>query len=192
MENLNVFVDKKEINELYNKEKYKNCMDKKYFEYIVSNGKIDYIDKYLGNSKNKNIVESLLLKNNTAMVIDKLSVTVEGKRYIGELENLEIDDIEVSEKIVEVYHDQILTKGIFALIKLEENIDNKYPYYIEEIEILEDTDIKLEDYKEYFLEKVKNNKDKWLEEAKLYNFNDQIDFSKTLEEINELSSRILK
>ena len=26
--------------------------------------------------------------------------------------------------------------------------------YIEEIEILEDTDIKLEDYKEYFLEKV--------------------------------------
>ncbi|MBP6282231.1 MAG: hypothetical protein KA384_09310 [Leptotrichiaceae bacterium] len=161
MENLNVFVDKKEINELYNKEKYKNCMDKKYFEYIVSNGKIDYIDKYLGNSKNKNIVESLLLKNNTAMVIDKLSVTVEGKRYIGELENLEIDDIEVSEKIVEVYHDQILTKGIFALIKLEENIDNKYPYYIEEIEILEDTDIKLEDYKEYFLEKVKNNKDKF-------------------------------
>lgn len=72
MENLNVFVDKKEINELYNKEKYKNCMDKKYFEYIVSNGKIDYIDKYLGNSKNKNIVESLLLKNNTRceLVID--------------------------------------------------------------------------------------------------------------------------
>ncbi len=170
MEKVNMFVDKKRINELYNKEKYKNCMDKKYFEYIVSNGKIDYIDEYLKNSKNKNIVESLLMENNTAIVIDKLLVTVKDKKYIGELESLEIYDIEVSKEVVKEYNDQILTKGIFALIKLEENIDNKYPYYIEKVEILEDTNIKLDDYKGYFSEKVKKYREKFEEGVKQKKF----------------------
>ena len=47
MEEFNVFIDKAEIDKLFEEEKYKNCMDKKYFEYVVSNGKIEYIDKYL-------------------------------------------------------------------------------------------------------------------------------------------------
>lgn len=154
MEKPNVFINKREIDDLFNQEKYKNCMDKKYFEYIVSSGKIDYIDKYLKSSKNKQIVESLVLKNKVVKVIDKLSVKVENGRYIGELENLEIDNIEVSEEIVNEHHNQILTKGIFALITLEENIDKKYKYYIEEIEVLEDTNVNLDDYKDYFSERV--------------------------------------
>ena len=32
MEKINVFIDKEEINRLYDEEKYRNCMDKKYFE----------------------------------------------------------------------------------------------------------------------------------------------------------------
>ncbi|MBP9630563.1 MAG: hypothetical protein KBE03_08845 [Leptotrichiaceae bacterium] len=155
MKNLNVFIDKEEINRLFNEEKYKNCMDKKYFEYIVSNGKIKYIDKYLKNSKNKEIVESLVLKNKVIKVIDRLSVKVENKRYIGVLENLDIYDIEVSKEIVEKYHDQILTDGVFALITLEENTDKKYKYYIEQIEVLEDMDVNLEDYRSCFSERVK-------------------------------------
>ena len=155
MEDLNVFIDKEEINKLFNEEKYKNCMDKKYFEYIVSNGKIEYIDKYLKNSKNKEIVESLVLKNKVVKVIDRLSVKVENKRYIGVLENLDIYDIEVSKEIVEKYHNQILTDGVFALITLEENTDKKYKYYIEQIEVLEDMDVNLEDYRSCFSERVK-------------------------------------
>ena len=63
MERLNVFIDKEKIDKLFNEEKYKNCMEKKYFEYVVSNGKIDYIDKYLKDSKNRKIIESLVFKN---------------------------------------------------------------------------------------------------------------------------------
>ncbi len=155
MEDLNVFIDKEEINKLFNEEKYKNCMDKKYFEYIVSNGKIEYIDKYLKNSKNKEIVESLVLKNKVVKVIDRLSVKVENKRYIGVLENLDIYDIEVSKEIVEKYHNQILTDGVFALITLEENIDKKYHYYIEELEVLEDVNVNLDEYRKYFSKRVK-------------------------------------
>lgn len=155
MEDLNVFIDKEEINKLFNEEKYKNCMDKKYFEYIVSNGKIEYIDKYLKNSKNKQIVESLVLKNKVVKVIDRLSVRVENKRYIGELENLEIYDIEVSKEIVDKYHNQILADGVFSLITLEENIDKKYHYYIEEIEVLEDINVNLDEYRGNFSKRVK-------------------------------------
>ncbi len=159
MEDVNIFIDKEEINKLFEEEKYKNCMDKKYFEYIVSNGKIDYIDEYLKNSKNKGVIKSLVSKNKVVTVMDKLSVSSENKRYIGELESLEIYDIEVSEEIVEKYHDQILTTGIYARIKLEENIDKKYPYYIEEIEVLEDTSINLDEYIDYFSKRVKKHMD---------------------------------
>ena len=106
MEKINVFINKREIYDLLNQEKYKNCMDKKYFEYIVSSGKIDYIDKYLKGSKNKQIVKSLVHQNKVVRVIDKLSVKVENGRYIGELENLEIDNIEVSEEIENKHTDQ--------------------------------------------------------------------------------------
>jgi hypothetical protein len=63
MERLNVFIDKEKIDKLFNEEKYKNCMEKKYFEYVVSNGKIDYIDKYLKDSKNRKIIERECKKN---------------------------------------------------------------------------------------------------------------------------------
>ena len=84
MERLNVFIDKEKIDKLFNEEKYKNCMEKKYFEYVVSNGKIDYIDKYLKDSKNRKIIESLVFKNKVVTIIDRLSVRLEDKRYIGE------------------------------------------------------------------------------------------------------------
>jgi predicted ATP-dependent Lon-type protease len=125
MERLNVFIDKEKIDKLFNEEKYKNCMEKKYFEYVVSNGKIDYIDKYLKDSKNRKIIESLVFKNKVVTIIDRLSVRLEDKRYIGELENSGIDDIEISKELIDNYHNQILTKGIFSLIKLvnyEKNI----------------------------------------------------------------------
>lgn len=156
MEESNVFIDKEEINKLFKEEKYKNCMDKKYFEYIVSNNKLEYIDKYLKNSKNKRIIESLVLKKKVIKVIDKLSVRVENKRYVGELENSKIYDIEVSKEIVDKYHDQILTNGVFSLIKLEENIDKKYPYYVEEIEVLEDVNVNLDEYKKHFSSRIRN------------------------------------
>lgn len=154
MERLNVFIDKEKIDKLFNEEKYKNCMEKKYFEYIVSNGKIDYIDKYLKYSNNRKIIESLVFKNKVVKVIDRLSVRLEDKRYIGELENSGIDDIEISKELVNNYHNQILTNGIFSLITLEENIDRKYQYYVKEIEILEDMNISLEEYKEFFSGKI--------------------------------------
>ncbi len=150
MEDLNVFVNKHEIDYLFEKEEYRNCMDKKYFEYIVSNGKIEYIDKYLKDSKNKTVVENLVFKNKAVKVIDKLLVKIENNRYVGMLENIGIDNIEVSKEIEAKYQNRILTKGVFALIKLEENIDKKYHYYIEEIEELEDININLDDYKKHF------------------------------------------
>ena len=155
MERLNVFIDKEKIDKLFNEEKYKNCMEKKYFEYVVSNGKIDYIDKYLKDSKNRKIIESLVFKNKVVTIIDRLSVRLEDKRYIGELENSGIDDIEISKELIDNYHNQILTKGIFSLIKLEENMDKKYQYYVKEIEVLEDMNISLEEYKEVFSEKIR-------------------------------------
>lgn len=74
----------------------------------------------------------------------------------------------------------------------EINYDKVKDYLL--IRILNDNFLSEYELKGTFFDKsfALNNKDKWLEEAKLYNFNDQIDFSKTLEEINELSSRILK
>ena len=134
--------------------KYRNCMDKKYFEYIVSNGKIGYIDKYLEYSKEKKLIEKLVFENKVIKVIDKLTVKVENKRYVGELENSAIDNIEVSSEIVEKYGDQLIKNGVFALITLEDNIDKSYPYYIEKIEELEDVDVNLDEYKKYFLERV--------------------------------------
>lgn len=157
MEKLNVFIDKSEVDKLFAEEKYKNCMDKKYFEYIESIGKREYIDKYLENSKNKGIVESLVSKNKAIKVIDRLSVKRENHRFVGELENLGIYNIEVSKKIEDKYQDQILTKGVFALITLEENIDKKYPYYIEEIEVLEDININLDDYRIHFSNYVREH-----------------------------------
>ncbi len=155
MEERNVFINKKEIDKLFEEEKYRNCMEKKYFEYIVSMGKIEYIDKYLKHSKNKKIIESMVFTNKVVKIIDKLSVKLENHKYVGELEGSGISNIEISQEIVKKCHDQILTKGIFCLINLEENIDDKYSYYIEEIEILEDIDVNLDEYKEYFGEQIK-------------------------------------
>ena len=154
MEKPNVFIDKEEIDKKFNNVKYRNCMDKKYFEYIVSNGKIDHIDKYLEHSREKKLIEKLIFEEKVIKVIDKLTVKVENKRYIGELENSTIDNIEVSSEIVEKYGNRLIKNGVFALITLEENIDKSYPYYIEKIEELEDVDVSLEDYKKYFLERV--------------------------------------
>ncbi len=155
MEGIEVFIDKEEINKLFEDEKYKNCMEKKYFEYIVSTGKIEYIDKYLKYSKNKNLIESMVFTNKVVKVIDKLSVKLEDQRYVGELENSGIYNIEVSEEIVKKYHDQILTNGVFCLITIEENIDKRYRYYIQDIEVLEDINVDLNEYKNYFSERVK-------------------------------------
>lgn len=155
MEEFNVFIDKAEINKLFEEEKYKNCMDKKYFEYIVSNGKIEYIDEYLGYSKKRKMVESLVFQNKVIMVMDKLSAKLENNRYIGELESSGIDNIEVAKEVISQYHDQIIEKGIFALITLEENIDEKYRYYIGKIEILEDINVNLDEYRKIFSKRVK-------------------------------------
>ncbi len=155
MEDLNIFIDKKKIDDLFNQEKYKNCMDKKYFEYIVSKGKLKYIDKYLKYSKNRQIIESLVFKNKVLNVIDKLSVRLENQRFIGELESSGIDNIEISKEIVNDYHNKILTNGIFALVTLEENTDKKYQYYIEKIEILEDVDVSLDEYIMNFSDRVR-------------------------------------
>jgi hypothetical protein len=62
--------------------------------------------------------------------------------------------------LYEKYGNEIIKKGIFALITLEENIDKRYPYYIEEIEELEDINVNLDDYKRDFLERVKAYRDK--------------------------------
>jgi predicted ATP-dependent Lon-type protease len=155
MEELKVFINKEEIEKLYNEEKYRNCMDKKYFEYIISTGKKDYIDKYLNDSKYKQLIERSVAENKVVKVMDKISVVQNKKRYIGELENSGICNIEVSDDLVKKYPKQLLLGGVFALITLEENMDEEYPYYIEEIEVLEDIDVNLEDYKKYFSEKVK-------------------------------------
>ena len=104
-------------------------MDKKYFEYIVSNNKIEYIDKYLKYSKDRRLIESLVFQNKVVLLIDKLTVRVENNGYTGELENSGIDNIRVSKEMVNKYHDKILTNGVFSLITLEENIDKKYKYY---------------------------------------------------------------
>ena len=159
MENINVFIDKEEINKLFDEEKYKNCMDKKYFEYIVSNNKIEYIDKYLKYSKDRRLIESLVFQNKVVLLIDKLTVRVENNGYTGELENSGIDNIRVSKEMVNKYHDKILTNGVFSLITLEENIDKKYKYYIEKIEVLEDINVNLEDYKKYFSKRVRKYRD---------------------------------
>ena len=154
MEELKVFINKEEIDKLYNEEKYRNCMDKKYFEYIISTGKKDYIDKYLNDSKYKQLIERSVYENKVVKVMDKISVIQNKKRYIGELENSGLCNIEVSDDLVKKYPKQLLLDGVFALITLEENMDEEYPYYIEEIEVLEDIDVNLEDYKKCFSEKV--------------------------------------
>ena len=86
MEKINVFIDKEEINRLYDEEKYRNCMDKKYFEYIVSTGKEDYIDQYLNISKHKKLIEKAVEDNKVVKVIDKLLIVEKEKnkkKYIG-------------------------------------------------------------------------------------------------------------
>lgn len=163
MEKINVFIDKEEINRLYDEEKYRNCMDKKYFEYIVSTGKEDYIDQYLNISKHKKLIEKAVEDNKVVKVIDKLLIVEKEKnkkRYIGELENSGICDIEVSEDVINKYSDKILLDGVFALITLEENMDFEYPYYVEEIEVLEDVNVNLKDYKEYFSYRVEEYREK--------------------------------
>ncbi len=107
MEERNVFINKKEIDKLFEEEKYRNCMEKKYFEYIVSMGKIEYIDKYLKHSKNKKIIESMVFTNKVVKIIDKLSVKLENHKYVGELEGSGISNIEISQEIVKKCHDQI-------------------------------------------------------------------------------------
>ncbi len=156
----NVFINKEDIDKKFNSVKYRNCMDKKYFEYIESNEKTEYIDKYLEHSKDKVLIEKLVFENKVIKVIDRLIVKVENKRYVGELENSLIDNIEISSEIISKYGNEIIKKGIFALITLEENIDKRYPYYIEEIEELEDINVNLDDYKRDFLERVKAYRDK--------------------------------
>ncbi len=156
----NVFINKEDIDKKFNSVKYRNCMDKKYFEYIESNKKTEYIDKYLEYSKDKVLIEKLVFENKVIKVIDRLIVKVENKRYVGELENSLIDNIEISSEIISKYGNEIIKKGIFALITLEENIDKRYPYYIEEIEELEDINVNLDDYKRDFLERVKAYRDK--------------------------------
>ena len=106
MEELKVFINKEEIDKLYNEEKYRNCMNKKYFEYIISTGKKDYIDKYLNDSKYKQLIERSVYENKVVKVMDKISVIQNKKRYIGELENSGLCNIEVS-----VY--TIICKSIF-------------------------------------------------------------------------------
>ena len=157
----NVFINKEDIDKKFNSVKYRNCMDKKYFEYIESNKKTEYIDKYLEHSKDKVLIEKLVFENKVIKVIDRLIVKVENKRYVGELENSLIDNIEISSEKIGKYGNEITKKGIFALITLEENIDKKYPYYIEEIEELEDINVNLDDYKRNFLERVKAYRDKF-------------------------------
>lgn len=150
MNKSNKFINKEEIDKLFSQEKYKNCVDKKYFEYLVANEKIEYIDKYLKKYKNRRIIESSVLENKIVKVMDKLIVKPEGQKYIGELEKYGINKIEVSSEIVSKYCNQLLTEGVFALVTLEENIDKDLPYYIEEIEVLEEIDISLDEYIEYF------------------------------------------
>ena len=163
MEKINVFIDKEEINRLYDEEKYRNCMDKKYFEYIVSTGKEDYIDQYLNISKHKKLIEKAVEDKKVVKVIDKLLIVEKEKnkkKYIGELENSGICKIEVSEDVINKYSDKILLDGVFALITLEENMDFEYPYYVEEIEVLEDVNVNLKDYKEYFSYRVEEYREK--------------------------------
>ena len=163
MEKINVFIDKEKINRLYDEEKYRNCMDKKYFEYIVSTGKEDYIDQYLNISKHKKLIEKAVEDKKVVKVIDKLLIVEKEKnkkRYIGELENSGICKIEVSEDVINKYSDKILLDGVFALITLEENMDFEYPYYVEEIEVLEDVNVNLKDYKEYFSYRVEEYREK--------------------------------
>ena len=155
MEELSVFIDKEEINKLFEEEKYKNCMDKKYFEYIVSKGKIEYINKYLEQSKKKETIQDMIYKNKVVKVIDKLFIRLENQRYIGELENSGICDIEIFNELVSKYDRKSRDKGLFALITLEENTDKKYPYYIEKKEILEDSNVNLDEYRKNFSKRVK-------------------------------------
>lgn len=150
MNKSNKFINKEEIDKLFNQKQYKNCVDKKYFEYLVANEKIEYIDEYLKKYKNRRIIESSVLENKIVKVMDKLIVKPEGQKYIGELEKYGINKIEVSSEIVSKYCNQLLTEGVFALVTLEENIDKDLPYYIEEIEVLEEIDISLDEYIEYF------------------------------------------
>ena len=160
MEELSVFIDKEEINKLFEEEKYKNCMDKKYFEYIVSKGKIEYINKYLEQSKKKETIKDMIYKNKVVKVIDKLFIRLENQRYIGELENSGICDIEIFNELVSKYDRKSRDKGLFALITLEENTDKKYPYYIEKMEILEDSNVNLDEYRKNFSKRVKKYRDR--------------------------------
>ena len=160
MEELSVFIDKEEINKLFEEEKYKNCVDKKYFEYIVSKGKIEYINKYLEQSKKKETIKDMIYKNKVVKVIDKLFIRLENQRYIGELENSGICDIEIFNELVSKYDRKSRDKGLFALITLEENTDKKYPYYIEKMEILEDSNVNLDEYRKNFSKRVKKYRDR--------------------------------
>ena len=160
MEERNVFINKKEIDELFEEEKYRNCMEKKYFEYIVSMGKIEYIDKYLSYSKKKEEIRNSMDRKKVLMVIDKLFIKTDNQKDIGELEGSGIYNIEVSKEIIGKYGNKFISDGVFCLIKLEENIDTKYPYYIEEIEVLEDINVDLNEYRNYFSEGVKKDREK--------------------------------
>lgn len=79
MNKSNKFINKEEIDKLFNQKQYKNCVDKKYFEYLVANEKIEYIDEYLKKYKNRRIIESSVLENKIVKVMDKLIVKPEGQ-----------------------------------------------------------------------------------------------------------------
>lgn len=144
--NSNLLIDKGDIEE---KRKNKNIkVPQRYFEYIQLHEKTSIIEGCLGLTKNQ-VLNEVKVKEGRITVLDSLIIEEKNGEHVGKLEYLAIEDIEVSNTLVEKYKKSFFQEGVYAVMTLESNLRDDYKIYVSEdgFEPMEYTEYSLEELK---------------------------------------------
>lgn len=133
----------------------------RHFEFISRSTEVLELKKYFEISKDE-IINKLKVNEGQIEIIDNLIIEEKNGIYLGKLERLNIDGIEVDEKIYEKYYNNSGAKEFFGKFTLESNLSKDHPYFIsnESFKILEYTDSSIEDLNNF---RKKSTQKEWMD-----------------------------
>ena len=142
----NLLIDKGNIEEERKNGNIK--IPQRYFEYIQIHEKTPIIDGCVGLTKNE-VLNEVKVKEGRVTVLDSLIIEEKNGEHVGKLEYLAIEDIEVSNTLVEKYKKSFFQEGVYAVMTLESNLRDDYKIYVSEdgFEPMEYTEYRLEELK---------------------------------------------
>lgn len=144
-ENVTKFNSALTVNKYLARKEYEKPQNKKYLdlnevELLYSKGKLNEMheSKLLFESKDRLKIEAEILDKGYCKILDRVKILDLKEKYV-ELTNFSTSktEIKISNQLFKKYKDFFVGVGVYGIITLEKNLDNKAEIFISEIEILE-------------------------------------------------------